>query len=113
MLCPRCSAVFDKNATDGLKKYIPFAKNKGNWPNQRRMTNQNMAHPRPVHQRLGYKTTFVPSNKAPMNQWIHGQKMAPSKVFVERGSSSNARSKSSMEANKYAYKNNYMGKKIL
>jgi hypothetical protein len=47
MLCSRRSAVFDKKATDGLKKYVPFAKNKGNWPEV--MTSQNVVHPRFVH----------------------------------------------------------------
>jgi uncharacterized protein with PIN domain len=30
MLCPLCSAEFEKKATYGLKKCVPFAKNKGN-----------------------------------------------------------------------------------
>ncbi|MCI30363.1 hypothetical protein A2U01_0051572, partial [Trifolium medium] len=28
MLCPRCSAVCDKEATAGLKNYVPYVKNK-------------------------------------------------------------------------------------
>jgi hypothetical protein len=110
MLCPRCSAVFDKKATDGLNKYVPFAKNKGNWPNKWLMTSQNMIHARPVHQRLGYQTSFIPSNRTSTNQWVHGQSRMPSKGVFEKGSSSNNRPKNSEEANKYAYRNNYMGK---
>ncbi|MCI80784.1 hypothetical protein A2U01_0102055, partial [Trifolium medium] len=39
--------------------------------------NKNPTQRKPVHQRLGYKPTFVPSNKAHVNQWVHGQQMAP------------------------------------
>jgi hypothetical protein len=108
VLCPRCSAMFDKKATDGLKKYAPSATNKDNWPDKRLITSQNTIHPRSVHQRLGYQTTFVPSNRAPIHQWVHGQAM-PNKGIVEKESSSNSRPKNYVETNKYAYKNNYMG----
>ncbi|MCI12940.1 hypothetical protein A2U01_0034050, partial [Trifolium medium] len=102
--------VLDKKATDGLKKYIPFAKYKGNWPNSRLMARQNMAHAKPIHQRLGYPTTFVPSNKTPVNKWVHGHSITPIRNYVERGSSSNSKSNQSIDSKKYAYKNNYMGK---
>jgi hypothetical protein len=108
VLCPRCSAMFDKKAIDGLKKYAPSATNKDNWPDKRLITSQNTIHPRSVHQRLGYQTTFVPSNRAPIHQWVHGQAM-PNKGIVEKESSSNSRPKNYVETNKYAYKNNYMG----
>ncbi|MCI45437.1 hypothetical protein A2U01_0066676, partial [Trifolium medium] len=72
--------------------------------------NKNDVQRKPVHQRLGYKPTFVPSNKAPENQWFHGQQKLPNQMFAEKGSSSSNRPKNSGEA-KYAYKNNYMGKK--
>ncbi|MCI38750.1 hypothetical protein A2U01_0059979, partial [Trifolium medium] len=97
--------VFDKKATDGLNKYVPFMKNKSNWSNQKSMANRNVVQRRPVHERLGYKTTFVPSNKPPMNQWVHGQQR-----IVEKGNSSGNRPMNFVQANKYAYKNNYMGK---
>ncbi|MCI58073.1 hypothetical protein A2U01_0079326, partial [Trifolium medium] len=77
MLCPRCSTVFDKKAIDGLNKFVPFIKNKGNWSNQKPVANKNVIQHRPIHQRLGYKAPFVPSNKAPANQWFHGQQIAP------------------------------------
>jgi hypothetical protein len=108
MLCPCCSAVFDKKAADGLKKYVPFSKNRGNWPNQKMDRDKNVTHYRPVHQRLGYQSTFVPSNKFPANQWVHGQQRATDFRFFEKGSSSKPQSQ--VEAKKYTYKNNYMGK---
>ncbi|PNY00660.1 hypothetical protein L195_g023945, partial [Trifolium pratense] len=105
MLCPRCSEVFDKKATDGLKKYIPFAKNKGNWPNSRVMARQNMAHTIPIHQRLGYPTTFVPPNKTPVNKWFHGHSTTPIRNSVERGSSSNSKSNQHQRQKKFALQN--------
>ncbi|MCI60527.1 hypothetical protein A2U01_0081783, partial [Trifolium medium] len=36
--------------------------------------------------------------------------MAPNQRFVEKGSSSNNKPKNFVEAKKYAYKSNYMGK---
>jgi hypothetical protein len=110
MMCPRCSAVFDKKTTNGLKKYVPSATNKGNWSNKRLVTSQNIIHHRLVHQRLGYQTSFVPSNKTPTNQWVHGHPMMPNRRIIEKGSSSNSRPQNYGEANKYAYKNNYIGK---
>ncbi|MCH79898.1 hypothetical protein A2U01_0000659 [Trifolium medium] len=120
MLCPRCSAVCDKEATAGLKNFMPFVNNKGKWPNQR--PNQgNWPHQRPnkgksiaqgpsVYQRLGRMNTFIPSNKVPINQWAHGQYVAFNKKVMEKGSSSNTNSKNVSEAKKYSYKNNYKGK---
>ncbi|MCI65855.1 hypothetical protein A2U01_0087113, partial [Trifolium medium] len=35
MLCLRCSAVCDKEATACLKNYVPYANNKDKWPNKR------------------------------------------------------------------------------
>ncbi|MCI04018.1 hypothetical protein A2U01_0025060, partial [Trifolium medium] len=101
--------MFDKKATEGLNKYVPFTKNRENWSNQRPHSKRNDIQRRPIHKRLGYKATFVPPNKAPVNQWFHGQQNLPNQRFVEKGSSSNNRPKNAQEA-KYAYKSNYMGK---
>jgi hypothetical protein len=59
---------------------------------------------------LGYKTTFVPSNKAPVNQWVHNHQRFSNKSFTEKGSSSNTGSGNSGDPKKFAYKSNYMGK---
>ncbi|MCI37050.1 hypothetical protein A2U01_0058274, partial [Trifolium medium] len=72
ILCPRCSAMFDKKATASLNKYVPFTKDRENWSNKRPQRNKNVIQRKPIHQRLGYKATFVPPNKAPVNQWFHG-----------------------------------------
>ncbi|XP_045802327.1 uncharacterized protein LOC123895902 [Trifolium pratense] len=105
MLCPRCSAVFDKKATEGLNKFIPFRRNKENWPNSRPMKKQNMAHAKTIHQRLGNPNTFVPSNKSPMNKWVHGHASNFVRNSVDKGSSSH-----SVDSKKYVYRNNYKGK---
>jgi hypothetical protein len=109
MLCPRCSAVFDKKATDGLNKFVPFTE-KRNWPKPRPVVRQNVGVRKPIHQRLGNQRTFIPPNKTPVNQWVHGKSMTPIRGFVEKGNTSVSRPKVSGEAKKYAYKNNYMGK---
>ncbi|MCI72274.1 hypothetical protein A2U01_0093537, partial [Trifolium medium] len=57
--------------------------------------NKNVVQRQPVHQRLGYKPTFIPSNKAPVNQWFHGQQKFPNQRFAEKASSSSNRPKSS------------------
>ncbi|MCI60550.1 hypothetical protein A2U01_0081806, partial [Trifolium medium] len=46
--------------------------------------NKNVMQRKPVHQRLGYQPTFVPSNKAPVNQWFHGQQKLPNQRFAEK-----------------------------
>ncbi|AES87910.2 hypothetical protein MTR_4g037440 [Medicago truncatula] len=38
MLCPRCSSVFDKEATKSLKKFIPESKKRGKWSADHRPT---------------------------------------------------------------------------
>ncbi|MCI68745.1 hypothetical protein A2U01_0090006, partial [Trifolium medium] len=68
--------MFDKKATEGLNKYVPFRNNRENWSSQRPQINKNPTQRKPVHQRLGYKPTFVPSSKAPVNQWVHGHQVA-------------------------------------
>ncbi|XP_045797576.1 uncharacterized protein LOC123891716 [Trifolium pratense] len=110
MLCPRCSAVFDKKAIEGLNKFILFMRNKENWPKSRPMKRQNMAHAKPIHQRLGNSSTFVPSNNSPMNKWVHGHASNFVRNSVDKGSSSKSRSSQPGDSKKYAYRNNYMGK---
>ncbi|WJX26814.1 hypothetical protein P8452_15690 [Trifolium repens] len=138
MLCPRCSAVCDKEATAGLRNFIPYAEHKRKWhnakPDQRGWPHKkidwsnSVAKTASIHQRLGPQRTFKPSNKAPVNRWVGGQYVAVNKKQMEGGSSSNvnvkivAGNKSSAPAkvlqeiktesgaNKFSYRNNYKGK---
>jgi hypothetical protein len=96
MLCPRCSAVCDKEAVTNLKKVLPYADHKRKWPsskpNQKHWPYQKIdwskSHNKglSVHQRLGPQKTFKSSNKAPTNQWVSGQYVAFDKKWMEKGS---------------------------
>ncbi|XP_045830864.1 uncharacterized protein LOC123922163 [Trifolium pratense] len=66
MLCLRCSAVCDKEATAGLTNYVPYVKNKGNWPRQSLNKRKEIVQAPTIQQRLGPKT-FVPANRVPVN----------------------------------------------
>ncbi|MCH81201.1 hypothetical protein A2U01_0001985 [Trifolium medium] len=137
MLCPRCSAVCDKEATAGLRNFIPHADNKRKWPkpNQNRWPykqidwSRSAANASSIHQRLGPQRTFKPSSKAPTNQWVSGQYVAiNNRKMMEKGSSSSVNVKivsegkelkalaepkemvAVPETNKYGYRNNYKGK---
>ncbi|KAK2384028.1 hypothetical protein QL285_071424 [Trifolium repens] len=110
-LCPHCSAMFDKKAAAGLNKFLPHSQGRNNWPNQKpthsSVLNSQQA---PVHQRLGPQKSFVPSNRTPVNQWVHGRNMGYGQRNVEKGNSSNFNPKRDPESKKYDYKNNYKGK---
>jgi hypothetical protein len=103
MLCPRCSAVCDEEALASLKHYIPYDDSKRKWPTQKKIKkawpyqrpdwNKSLAQNSNVFQRLGPRNTFVPSNKALVNQWMSGQYVTFNKMVMETGSSSNANSK--------------------
>jgi hypothetical protein len=103
MLCPRCSAVCDEEALASLKHYIPYDDSKRKWPTQKKIKkawpyqrpdwNKSLAQNSNVFQRLGPRNTFVPSNKALVNQWVSGQYVTFNKMVMETGSSSNANSK--------------------
>ncbi|PNX66332.1 hypothetical protein L195_g055027, partial [Trifolium pratense] len=140
MLCPRCSAVCDKEATAGLQNVVPYAENKRKWPkakpNQKAWPYKGANWGKPItkglsiQQRLGPQNTFKPSGRAPINQWVSGQYVTFNKRMMENGSSSNvnvnivsepkgskvAAGKETMnaatEANKYSYRNNYKGKNL-
>jgi hypothetical protein len=42
MICPKCSAVCDKEAIASLKHCVPYADNKRKWPNQKQ--NKKLGH---------------------------------------------------------------------
>ncbi|WJX16101.1 hypothetical protein P8452_06177 [Trifolium repens] len=110
-LCPHCSAMFDKKAAAGLNKFLPHSQGRNNWPNQK-PTHSNVLNSQqaPVHQRLGPQKSFVPSNRTPVNQWVHGRNMGYGQRNVEKGNSSNFNPKKDPESKKYDYRNNYKGK---
>ncbi|PNX54353.1 hypothetical protein L195_g047971, partial [Trifolium pratense] len=77
MLCPRCSAVCDKEVTAGLQSVVPYAESKRKWPktkpNQKSWPYKGANWGKPItkglsiHQRLGPQNTFKPSGRAPIN----------------------------------------------
>jgi hypothetical protein len=94
MLCPRCSAVCDKEATAGLKSYVPYVDNRGKWlnkkpnhiawPYKKPDWNKHVVQGPSIRQRLGPHNTFKPSNEEPVNQWVSGQYVAFSKKSMEK-----------------------------
>ncbi|CAJ2638053.1 unnamed protein product [Trifolium pratense] len=99
MLCPRCSAVCDKEATAGLQNVVPYTENKRKWPkarpNQKAWPYKGANWGKPItkglsiQQRLGPQNTFKPSGRAPVNQWVSGQYVTFNRRMMENGSSSN------------------------
>ncbi|WJX18504.1 hypothetical protein P8452_08296 [Trifolium repens] len=138
MLCPRCSAVCDKEATAGLRNFVPYAEHKRKWhnakpdhkgwPHKKVDWSKSVAKTASIHQRLGPQRTFKPSNKVSVNRWVGGQYVAVNKKQIEGGSSSNVNvkivagnkspapakvlqeTKAESGANKFAYRNNFKGK---
>ncbi|PNX89623.1 hypothetical protein L195_g045745, partial [Trifolium pratense] len=109
MLCPRCSIVCDKEAIAGLTNYVPYVKNKGNWPRQSLNKRKENFQDPTIQQRLGPKT-FVPANRVPVNQWANGRYAAFNKKILEKGASSQGTQQNVAEAKKYSYRNNYMAR---
>jgi len=125
MLCPRCSAVFDKEATKGLEGSIPTPKKRGKWSGDHRpkfsftkryipfINNSSTTN----YVNKGYQgKAFVPY--VPNQKWVqsthknvqHGKNNA-----VKRSTSTVDSNKNgiSFESKKYAYNNNYKGKNLM
>jgi hypothetical protein len=109
MLCPRCSAVCDKEATAGLRNVTPYVDNRTKWSNARPYQSMAVNQGPTIHDRLGRKQTFVPSNRVPINQWSSGQHQAYQKRKMDIGSSSHSASSNTAGVRKYSYYN-YKGK---
>jgi hypothetical protein len=118
MMCPRCSAVCDKEATAGLENYLPYVKPSFNGPNRKlNFHGPNQTYNKgkavlqvpSIHQRLGRKQTFVPSNRVPVEQWGHGRYAAFNKKVMHQGGPSQVPPNMN-EGNKFSYSNNYKGK---
>ncbi|KAK2442350.1 hypothetical protein QL285_013552 [Trifolium repens] len=103
--------MFDKKAAAGLNKFLPHSQSRNNWPNKK-PTYSNILNSQqaPVHQRLGPQKSFVPSNRTPVNQWVHGRNVDYGQRNMEKGNSSNSNPKKDPESRKYDHRNNYKGK---
>ena len=123
MLCPRCSAVFDKEAAKSVEGYQPQTKRKGGWfENRSKFGFNKRGVPYKMktsekYQVKNHKKTFVPSSKSPIDTWVfsggkktgHSAPPAPPTKWVKRAVKVPDQPESS-NPNKYAYKNNYKGK---
>ncbi|KAH1237870.1 hypothetical protein GmHk_08G022674 [Glycine max] len=108
MLCPRCSAVCDKEATEGLKKYQVV--NKGARQNQRFDKGKRVMVQSNTNQKSGRRNTFAPPGSVPVEKWMHQGLIRFNKGIMEVGGSSGTKQIGPQEANRYSYRNNYKGK---
>jgi len=122
MLCPRCSAVFDKEATECLESSIPNPKKRnkrsGDHKPKFSFTKSyilfiNYSSATDYVNKGGQGKAFVPY--APNHKWVqsthknvqHGKNNA-----VKRSTNNvdNNKNNTAFELEKYAYNNNYKGK---
>ncbi|KAK2422828.1 hypothetical protein QL285_033329 [Trifolium repens] len=110
MLCARCSAVCDKEATAGLMKFQPVANRQGaNSKPPRDKGKGILARPNSMVQ-TDRRPTFLPSGSIPIERWMHQGTIKFNKGAMEVGGSSGTKLSYSEDANKYSYRNNYKGK---
>ncbi|WJX34091.1 hypothetical protein P8452_22239 [Trifolium repens] len=110
MLCARCSAVCDKEATAGLMKFQPVANRQGANPKPPRDKGKGiLTRPNNMVQ-IDRRPTFLPSGSIPIERWMHQGTIKFNKGAMEVGGSSGTKLSYSEDANKYSYKNNYKGK---
>jgi len=121
MLCPRCSDVFEKEATKGLEGYIPKPKKMGKWSGDHRPTFSftksyitfinNSSTTNFVNQ-SGQGKTLVPY--APNQKWVqptHTNVQHGKNDMMKRNTSvmDNSKNGTANESRKFAY-SNYKGK---
>jgi len=101
MLCPRCSAVFDKEAARSIEGFKPQSKRKGKWVNKKPKINFNRsdltykASTQKTFSKKSQMKTFTPPSKSPTEKWVlfGGRKssnITPPTKWVKRVTSSNA-----------------------
>jgi len=125
MLCPRCSVVFDKEATKGLKGSIPKPKKRGKWSGDHRLKFSftksyisfiNNSSTTNYVNKSGQGKTLVPY--APNQKWVqstHKNVQHGKNNVVKRNASvvDNNKNGTAFEPKKYAYNNNYKGKNLM
>ncbi|WJX46260.1 hypothetical protein P8452_33079 [Trifolium repens] len=110
MLCARCSAVCDKEATAGLMKFQPVANRQGANPKPSRGKGKGiLTRPNNMVQ-TDRRPTFLPSGSIPIERWMHQGTIKFNKGAMEVGGASGTKLSYSEDVNKYSYKNNYKGK---
>ncbi|KAK2449663.1 hypothetical protein QL285_008835 [Trifolium repens] len=110
MICARCSAVCDKEATAGLMKFQPVANRQGANPKPPRDKGKGiLTRPNNMVQ-TDRRPTFHPSGSIPIERWMHQGTIKFNKGAMEVGGSSGTKLSYSEDVNKYSYRNNYKGK---
>jgi hypothetical protein len=95
MLCPRCSAVFDKKAAKSIEGFHPQTKRKGGWVDNRPKFGFNKQgvpykmNPSEKNPDKNHRKTFSPASKVPTDTWVFsgGKKSgysAPPTKWVKR-----------------------------
>jgi hypothetical protein len=110
MLCARCSAVCDKEATAGLKKFQPATNKQGAKPKQYQDKGKDILTRPNNPAKTGRMPTFLPPGSNPMERWMHQGLIRFNKCAMEVAGSSGTKPNYSDDAKKYSYKNNYKGK---
>ncbi|KAK2436375.1 hypothetical protein QL285_021373 [Trifolium repens] len=110
MLCARCSAVCDKEATAGLMKFQPVANRHGANPKQPHDKGNDILTRPSNRVQTDRRPTFLPSGSIPIERWMHQGTIKFNKGAMEVGGSSGTKLSYSEDVNKYSYKNNYKGK---
>ena len=110
MLCARCSAVCDKEATAGLMKFQLMANRHGANPKQPHDKGKGILTRPNNRVQADRRPTFLPSGSIPIERWMHQGTIKFNKGAMEVGGSSGTKLSYSEDVNKYSYKNNYKGK---
>jgi len=115
MLCPRCSAVFDKEATKSVEEFLPHTEHKEGWVENRPKYGFNKRgvpyKMKPSEQNPGrtHRRTFNPPPKSPTDTWVFSRGNKTGYTWVKRMATTPHRKEAS-NSKRYAYNNNYKGK---
>jgi len=120
MLCPRCSAVFDKEAAKFVEGFLPHTERKSRRVENRPKYGFNKRgvpykmKPSDQGSSRTHKGTFNPPLKSPTDTWVFsgGKKTChatPPTKWVKRMATT-PHQKEASNAKRYAYNNNYKGK---
>jgi len=117
MLCPRCSAIFNKEAAKSVEGFLPYTERKSKWVENRPKYGFNKRgvpykmKPSDKSSCRTHKGTFNPRPKCPTDTWVFsggkktGHATPPTKWVKRRATTPHQ--KEALNAKRYAYNNNY------
>jgi len=106
MICPRCSAVFDKEAASNIVGFRPQSKRKGKWVDRKPKFDFNRrdltykASTQKTFSKKSRMRTFTPPSGSPAEKWVFS---------VKKVTSTNTQKETS-DLKKFSYSNNYKGR---